>query len=483
MFGSLGLLIEGSSMLTMAGVAIVGIITFIILRKPLETEEHGLFETDSKEQSKPDTAHVTVADPLDAATHIKLAKELTSQYRFEEALTHLQAALKQKDDDPLTHFQIGRIFLQTEDFTSAILAFRNVTRLEPGHVPAQFDLARALIKTGKLDEAHHALQAILKLDPAQEEALKLKAMLYQKTGDAEKALQLIRQLLELRDLSRDREEEYRRLYADCLYSVGEMKEAIREYMHLLGNSGGRSATYYQLQVASSYLSLNDYENATQTYRNLLNTHEHTKNETKRMESDEVSDVQTKLVASLCGWARQMLVAQNPHRAVALYLEALTVESHNPDLYYELAQIYHNAGDMPKATRYYEEAVIADPAHEPSLFQLALIHDSEGHIEEGIRYYQKCLVVNPEREEAAFGLGTLFGFQGDLHSAVQWLSEAIRLNPVHVDAIYNLAVALEQLSQLNKAITLYQQVLELDPTHLEATSNLQHLREQIKTEKS
>ncbi|HOC56729.1 MAG TPA: tetratricopeptide repeat protein [Verrucomicrobiota bacterium] len=97
--------------------------------------------------------------------HNNLGTALARQGRAEEAVIHLQEALRLVPDYPGIHNNLGAALARQGRLDEAIPHLREAVRLAPGDAGAHCNLADALTWQGRLDEAIAEYQAAIKLNP------------------------------------------------------------------------------------------------------------------------------------------------------------------------------------------------------------------------------------------------------------------------------------------------------------------------------
>src|SRR6185295_7525931 len=80
------------------------------------------------------------------------------------AIAHLRASLAQ-NDDALTQNRLGRLLIQTHQYSDAMTAFQQAIHLDSDLSIAHSNLGALLGMQGKFTEAFAELQLAVKLDP------------------------------------------------------------------------------------------------------------------------------------------------------------------------------------------------------------------------------------------------------------------------------------------------------------------------------
>ncbi|MBI4431121.1 MAG: tetratricopeptide repeat protein [Candidatus Omnitrophica bacterium] len=83
----------------------------------------------------------------------KQAMLLFTDGRYEEAALQLEKALKINDRNADVMEALGVIYERLSRLDEAIILFRNLARIDPGHLMAHSNLSRILAKQGKIAEA------------------------------------------------------------------------------------------------------------------------------------------------------------------------------------------------------------------------------------------------------------------------------------------------------------------------------------------
>jgi Flp pilus assembly protein TadD len=81
--------------------------------------------------------------PGDAEAHSGLGTVYLMQRRYDEALPHLQEAVRLKPEDADIRTNLGGLLAMRGDLSGAIRAFEEALKLDPKHELAQTSLARA----------------------------------------------------------------------------------------------------------------------------------------------------------------------------------------------------------------------------------------------------------------------------------------------------------------------------------------------------
>jgi tetratricopeptide (TPR) repeat protein len=174
--------------------------------------------------------------------------------------------------------------------------------------------------------------------------------------------------------------------------------------------------------------------------------------------------------------------------------------------FELAQRYHQSGDLAMAESLYRQILQAEPSsatahdnlgaahygsgqqpaeliecrgqilrinpnHPDALNNLGFTYFGAGRVTEAIDLYRQALRLDPNHLQAHNNLGYALYGQGHMEEAISCFREALRIDPNHADPLNNLGVALDAQGLLAEASNCYRQALRFNPEHVDARSNL------------
>jgi len=141
--------------------------------------------------------------PDDAEAHSNLASALQLQGRLPEAVQHAREAARLKPDDDRVRFNLGNAMSATGNIDDAIREFTRAAQLNPENADAHFNLAMLLGPRNRIDEAIAHLRRALEIDPRNADvhrnlavALGFKGRIEEATLEAREALRLQPQSVE-----------------------------------------------------------------------------------------------------------------------------------------------------------------------------------------------------------------------------------------------------------------------------------------------
>jgi choline-sulfatase len=109
--------------------------------------------------------HLLTVVPDNFLAHYSLSWTAALEGRFDEALRHIQIALKVEPRNAEAHNVLGTLYLQKEDLPSARDQFAEATRIAPNFANAHYNLAIVLTKQNAQAEAAGEFKEALRADP------------------------------------------------------------------------------------------------------------------------------------------------------------------------------------------------------------------------------------------------------------------------------------------------------------------------------
>jgi tetratricopeptide (TPR) repeat protein len=127
------------------------------------------------------------------SAYLAKGKSLVEQQDYSRAILEFRNAAKLKPDDPNTLYELGVAYLGAQDFSAAYQMFKKAVDIDPKHLPAQKRLAHLLAQSNNvndLKEAQSRLRPLLK-EARDKETLNTLAFTELKLGNPKTAVELL----------------------------------------------------------------------------------------------------------------------------------------------------------------------------------------------------------------------------------------------------------------------------------------------------
>jgi glycosyltransferase involved in cell wall biosynthesis len=167
-------------------------------------------------------------------------------------------------EDVATYLRLGELYYECEMYDKAAKAFEKCLRNNPECEPALFSLAGAYSKAGKLIKSEATLNKLLSRNPSAN-AYALLGTVYMDTGETQKALDLFKTALELNQ---------NHLYAHNRIGIIYTRRRLhRMSIPFFQTALKINPNYIEAKenLAAEYECTSDWENAQNTYKELLAT--------------------------------------------------------------------------------------------------------------------------------------------------------------------------------------------------------------------
>lgn len=357
-------------------------------------------------------------EPVYLAAYFFRALTLARKEQYGLAVTDYKKLLAGNPYHYEGHFNLGLIYLKTEQYKEAVTILQKAATLTGGARKAQvyYQLARAYEKQGEqgLHEARKWLQQSIRLNPAYINPRLLMARL---EGDSaqgrERAEQWYLQVLELQPN-----------HARTLYRLAELYE----------QTGEKNKALQRLRETVQY-------------------------------DPQYKDARYKLGLLLLdeGYAAE---AKDQFSAI------IAAHSDNDGAYFNRGRSFYRLKNYPAAAQDYNRAIELRAGHYPEArMNLALVHYADKDYPKAIKALQSAIDERPDYESAWYRLGRAYRQIGDHEQAVFALQKAAQLQAEHAHTWYYLGRSYADLDRGDEAVQAYQKAVALEPGYRSAQLNL------------
>lgn len=330
---------------------------------------------------------------------VSRAQAALKAHDYESAQSLLEQAVTLRPADPEIRYLLGRAYGEAKKYQPAVMAFKEVLKLAPGHTGALIDLASIEESTGKFQEAGDHYREALKAGPNPKAERGL-ASLLSLQGQGAEGIVILRRLVTA-DPS-DVDSHYQ--LGMALMQQGECEPAVTEFEAVIKLQPERSAALFNLGNCLNRLGRK--ENAATA---LAKFQDVTKREAARVD--------------------------RTRRAYFLLLQAdQQVEK----------------GDLAGAVKSLQEAVTLNPDDPKGQAMLGQVLDQQGDFQNALAAYSKAAEIDPDDPLVLIETGRLLGRTGKLDQAIVYLKRAAAVAPTMPEPHMLLAAAYQQLGKTAEA---------------------------------
>ena len=331
----------------------------------------------------------------------RIAEELLSQGRTEEAKREVQSQLEQDPKSIEGYNLLGIICTSQKDFQNASDAFQHALRLNPASSKTKVNLGNLFIAQNNLDLAAKEFRDVLRSDPA--------------NSDAHFNLGLV---LLAKNLPTEAAQHFERVAPPTNASRFNLLRALLR--------AGR--TTHALKVANDLSAQNP------------------------------KDVQLHFTLGV------LLASEKQFHAAQFELEkADALQPDTFEILYNLAQAYLRAADYNKAELILHRAQALKPDSPEVLYLLAQSANEQSRPVDALELLTRAHKLAPENTDIIFLLGRVSMTQNYFEDAIPLLESGIKLAPQRADLRAALGESLFMSGKTDRAVAEFEELIKVDPT--------------------
>jgi tetratricopeptide (TPR) repeat protein len=116
-----------------------------------------------------------------------------------------------------------------------------------------------------------------------------------------------------------------------------------------------------------------------------------------------SEEQAAFVREALSKGEELRKAKSHKEAIALLVEALRYGIDKATIYYRLGNVYHDAGDLPRAEYAYQRALVVDPEHVNAMHNLSVVYKKQKKVSLFVKTYKKSQKLELQADRSAIPL--------------------------------------------------------------------------------
>jgi tetratricopeptide (TPR) repeat protein len=405
-----------------------------------------------------------------------------------QAISHLERVVSQNIRDPLSELTLGRLYVETEDYTKGITTLQLFLLDQPGYPEAVMLLAQAYDSSGRPAEAVSLLEDLVD-NPSSQVPVQTRAWLgelYEKVGRWKDAA------VTWGDLAtrNPRNGSYRLRQATALVNAGDVEGGRTRLVELtkqsprdvslwyllsqverrLGNAAGAEDAARRiseidpadlrgpLALAESFAARGDYGQVVATLR-------------PRVAAATEADVSAGMYGRVVGDLAAALQQTGDHAGAVQVLEAARRRApDDADVQFELGTAYDRAGQLDQAEAIFRGVIGKDPANASALNYLGyMLADHSRKLPEALSLIQRALAIDTGNPSYLDSLGWAYFKLEKLDSARDPLERAAAALP-RVSVIQDhLGELYFQLKQYRDAASAFDKALAGDREEIDVTA--------------
>lgn len=301
--------------------------------------------------------------------------------------------IKEKPDDPTGHYELGKVYIEREEYHAAFKQLSEATRLKEDYGEAYREKGVALFYLKRFLDAEKVLVKSFRLNPSQPDIATDLGSIYLKNGNTKKAFHYL-------NIAQTRNNNAHIVFNNlgaAYAKTGKNREALKYWKKALEKNPNTSETHVNIGVV--------YEKTGQK-----------------------------------------------KKAMASYQKALELDETNAMAHYNLGVIYAKEKDFPKAIEEWETALKLDHKDESILNSLAWAYEKQGEKKQALVKLDQSIKLSPYDPKTHFTSGRIKYDLGDIDNAIDSLKKATHLDPNFGDAYYRIGLAFDSQNQSYDAIS-------------------------------
>jgi tetratricopeptide (TPR) repeat protein len=350
----------------------------------------------------------------------------------EKSIFHYKEALKEEPDNAVIHFNLGMVYINSNEFELAEYELRKATEIDPDMGEGFLQIGILLLKKANYHAALESLRRARRLDAA----LPVEAPLV---------------------------EAYSGL-GQFLLENGDYEGARRNFVEVLRLDP--SHVQAMVSLARAYRGLGDFAMTVDYF-------------SKALFVDDTLPLKRELAEAYALWGNELAHEGFYDLAAKQYENAVLLEPDNPRHYEELGKLFHfELGNRGRAIHYYRKSLALGLPMSESDAVRKLLADAvreESHL---VDKYRELVEENPENAKLHYNLAVFYQETGRLDGAIDEYKEALRLGPGNCFAHYNLALVYREKGQRSAAVRHLQSALRHCPGYARAAYALGGVYEEL-----
>ena len=191
-----------------------------------------------------------------------------------------------------------------------------------------------------------------------------------------------------------------------------------------------------------------------------------------LKNNRAGEAHSKLEPLLLKWPQHSDVAHlmalslkaigDEKSATEYFLRSLSLNSAQPQVHNNLANLYKSLAQYQHAEKHYLAAMSLQPKFIEAIRNLALCYSANHDYEKAVESFDKVLLLKPEDVVALTGKADCYRELSDFVRASQLYKEAVAIAPQHLNPRYKLAQNYHLNGELPEALDCYQRAYQIAP---------------------
>jgi tetratricopeptide (TPR) repeat protein len=404
---------------------------------------------------------------------------------LDTALKDFETAIKLNAQYAEAWYNMGFVLYQKNKFKDALSAVENALNLRKEFRDALILKGKILEKLGRHDDALSVFNSVIDRWPDNTDAYVGKAMLMERLGKTKEALEALDNAIKYSE-----DILAYKLKGDILKKHEAYEDALRQYLVILERD---KSNYSVMRSAAECLfALKKFDSAAEIYKKILsvqvNAHDawfwKGKCDLKRNAVDEglqAIEMAISLAPKNVDYIRFMIRSAKDYGRRDLYLKyedmLASVETDNPDVWYEKANAYFENGKVEEARVAVEKALALKNEHVDALVLYGRILFMNEEFQKAAEVVESAIELDNTNLGAWLLLGSIKNKMGEHAETLVCAERALEIRE-NAEAHYLRGMALRALGRYAEAGNAFSRSFELDSTYIKAVIARAEVLEQM-----
>lgn len=295
-------------------------------------------------------------------------------------------------------FNLGNLAFRQERYGDAIAAYRRERAYADDTDPKiLINIGRAFIEIGELDSARIAFEQVIEVDSTLAEPYIRLAFIYDQEGKTERAVELYEKAHRLEPSN----QRYLYLYGSELLESGKLEEAVEHLEEAVEQNPGDYSSHYNLGQAFARLGKTGEARYHLAVSDSLRQLEVDLGEWRRL-----TRINPESPAIWATYGVALRIAGRDEEALEALKVALHLDPKNPDIRFEIANLYLQYGELDAALAHYQLILEQDSSYVGAWVNSGIAHARAERTEAAREAWENALHFDPDHADARAYLSSL-----------------------------------------------------------------------------
>jgi tetratricopeptide (TPR) repeat protein len=413
---------------------------------PAAYYELGLIYKESSPSQAEEMFNRAVLNTDHAGAYYELGLIHKQQGKLTSAKEMFSEAIAAESSDPRVYYELASIYKLQGFIDQAMSAYTRVTKLDKNFYPAYYQLGLIFLENRQLSDAAKMLSQSIKLRPHYYEAHYRLAEVYYKQKKIHKAIKCYKRVIEIKN---DYAEAYFGL-GKCYRQLDKLNKAIRNLKRALALQPAYAEAHYILGTIFK---------------------------AKGRDTDAEQQFQLAMNLSRPADHKSAGLSSSLNDKIAFYKIATSLDSEDPEAFYNLGVAYMTRGQLKEAVTAYRQAINLKPDYVEALHNIALAYKAQNQWPQAVAALQRVIQLTPNFIDARHTLAETLQAQGQWEQALEQYQRILPHKPAiithRIARIYlDQWSANRQQNMLEQANEYVRRAVELNPQNVAARRDLE-----------